>query len=201
MLNIHTIKLSLRYMKPPVWRRLQVPSATSLAGLHCIIQAAMGWDDCHLHQFEVDGRYYADPAHMLDEATDEATWTLARLRVGQRFGYWYDFGDDWWHDIRVESIDRADPALAYPRCVTGCRACPPEDCGGPGGFAALLGALGDDKHPRHEFSRDWMRQLGADGYDPARFDLAEINEALDQLSAGVQSGQGSAERDTSARLR
>ncbi|MGH3771012.1 MAG: plasmid pRiA4b ORF-3 family protein [Pseudonocardiaceae bacterium] len=185
MLSIHTIKVSLRYMKPPVWRRLQVPSATSLAQLHRIIQTAMGWHDCHLHQFEVDGEYYADPEQMLDEAADEARRTLARLRVGQRFAYWYDFGDDWWHDIQVESLGRADPALAYPRCVAGRRACPPEDCGGPGGFAALMGALGDDNHPEHEFSRDWMRRIGEDGYDPARFTLAEINEALAQLGAGA----------------
>ncbi|HWR46810.1 MAG TPA: plasmid pRiA4b ORF-3 family protein [Pseudonocardiaceae bacterium] len=185
MPSIHTIKVSLRYMKPPVWRRLQVPSTTSLAQLHHIIQTAMGWYDCHLHQFEVNGRYYADPEHMLDETTDEARQTLARLPVGQRFAYWYDFGDDWWHDIQVESVDRADPALAYPRCVSGRRACPPEDCGGPWGFARLMDAFADEKHPEHEFSRDWAQQITEDGYDPARFDLTEINEALAQFGAGA----------------
>lgn len=185
MSSIHTIKVSLRSMKPPVWRRLQVPSTTSLAQLHYIIQAAMGWYDCHLHQFELNGLHYADPAHMLEETTDEARRTLSRLQVGQRFAYWYDFGDDWWHDICVESIDRADPALTYPRCVSGRRACPPEDCGGPWGFAELMDALGDDKHPQHEFYRDWMEQIGEDGYDPARFDLTEINEALARLNTGA----------------
>jgi hypothetical protein len=183
--SIHTIKVSLRYMKPPVWRRLQVPSNTSLAELHHIIQAAMGWYDCHLHQFEVNGRDYADPEHMLEETTDEARWRLARLQVGQRFAYWYDFGDDWWHDIQVESIDRADPALTYPRCVTGRRACPPEDCGGPWGFAELMSALGDEKHPEHEMYRDWMQQLGGTDYDPARFDLDKINKALAQLGSSA----------------
>ncbi|MGH3777214.1 MAG: plasmid pRiA4b ORF-3 family protein [Pseudonocardiaceae bacterium] len=177
--SIHTIKVSLRYMKPPVWRRLQVPSKTSLAELHHIVQAAMGWYDCHLHQFEVDGVDYADPAHMLDEARDEARGTLARMQVGQRFAYWYDFGDDWWHDISVESVARADPALTYPRCVTGRRTCPPEDCGGPWGFEELMRALGDEKHPEHEMYREWIPV----DYDPARFDLDEINEALAQLSA------------------
>lgn len=185
MPSIHTIKVSLRYLKPPVWRRLQVSSTTSLAQLHHIIQAAMGWHDCHLHQFEVNGRYYADPAQMLEETTDEARLTLAQMQVGQRFAYWYDFGDDWWHDIQVEAIDRADPALTYPRCVTGRRACPPEDCGGPWGFAELIDALGDDKHPQREFYRDWMEQIGELDYDPARFDLAEINEALAQRSTGT----------------
>jgi hypothetical protein len=75
--SIHTIKVSLRYMKPPIWRRLQVPSTTSLAELHDIIQAAMGWYDCHLHQFEVNRVHYADTNHMLADTTDEARRTLA----------------------------------------------------------------------------------------------------------------------------
>ncbi|MGH3997867.1 MAG: plasmid pRiA4b ORF-3 family protein [Pseudonocardiaceae bacterium] len=183
--SIHTIKVSLRYMKPPVWRRLQVPSNTSLAQLHHIIQTAMGWYDCHLHQFEVNGLYYADPEHMLEETKDEARQTLARMQVGQRFAYWYDFGDDWWHDISVESIGRADPALTYPRCVTGRRACPPEDCGGPWGFAELMRALSDEKHPEREMCRNWMERIGEVDYDPTRFDLDEINEALAQLSASA----------------
>lgn len=175
--SIHTIKVSLRHMKPPVWRRLQVPSTMSLAELHYVIQTAMGWYDCHLHQFELDGREYADPRHMLDATSDEARRSLARLQPGDRFSYWYDFGDDWWHDISVESVGRADPALNYPRCVTGRRACPPEDCGGPGGFDELMCALGDEKHPEHEMYREWIPI----NYDPARFDLDKINEALAQL--------------------
>ena len=163
--SIHTIKVSLRYMKPPVWRRLQVPSNTSLAQLHHIIQAAMGWCDC-LFDFQ-----------------EMARRTLARMQVGQRFAYWYDFGDDWWHDITVEAVGRADPALTYPRCVTGRRTCPPEDCGGPWGFDVLMGVLGDEKHPEHEMYRDWREQIGEVDYDPARFDLNEINEALTHLDA------------------
>jgi hypothetical protein len=160
--SIHTIKVSLRYMKPPVWRRLQVPSKTSLAQLHHIIQTAMGWDDCHLHQFEVRDLSYAAPEHELDDTNDESRRTLANLQVGERFVYWY-------------------PALTYPRCVTGRRACPPEDCGGPWGFDQLMGVLGDEKHPQHEMSREWMPV----GYDPARFDLDEINQALGQLGTGA----------------
>lgn len=181
--SIHTIKVSLRYMKPPIWRRLQVPSTTSLAELHDIIQAAMGWYDCHLHQFEVNGVHYADTNHMLADTTDEARRTLAEMRAGDRLAYWYDFGDDWWHDIIVESLDRADPALTYPRCVNGRRAAPPEDSGGPWGFVELMRALSDEKHPENEMYLDWMEQIGEVAYDPERFDLDATNEALSQLSA------------------
>jgi hypothetical protein len=181
--SIHTIKVSLRYVNPPIWRRLQVPSTTSLAELHDIIQTAMGWYDCHLHQFEVNGVHYADTEHMLEDTTDEARRTLAAMQAGDRLAYWYDFGDDWWHDIVVESVDRADPALTYPHCVTGRRAGPPEDSGGPWGFAELMRALGDANHPEHDVYCDWMEQVGEVGYRPERFDLDAINEALARLSA------------------
>ncbi len=101
------------------------------------------------------------------------------MQVGQRFVYWYDFGDDWWHHITVESVGRADPALAYPRCVAGRRACPPEDCGGPGGFDEMMGALSDAKHPEHGMYREWMPV----GYDPTRCDLDKINDALARFGA------------------
>lgn len=181
--SIHTIKVSLRYMRPPIWRRLQVPSTTSLAELHDVIQTAMGWSDCHLHQFEVNGVHYADTEHMLEDTTDEARRTLAPMQPGDQLAYWYDFGDDWWHDIVIESVDRANPALTYPRCVTGRRAGPPEDSGGPWGFVELMRALGDEKHPEHEMYRNWMEQIGEVGYHPERFDLDAINEALARLSA------------------
>ncbi len=45
--------------------------------------------------------------------------------------------------------------------------------------------LGDKKHPQHEMCRDWMQQIGETDYDPARFDLDEINEALAQLGTGA----------------
>ena len=177
--TVHTLKVSLRDMKPPVWRRLQVPSITTLPELHRIIQIAMGWYDCHLHQFEVHGTYFADPAHLLDDAMDESRSRLTRLQSGDRFTYWYDFGDDWYHDIRVESVDPADPALTYPRCVAGRRACPPEDCGGPWGFAELMDALNAKGHPEHRMYHDWMEQIGEAGYDPAHFDRDEINKILE----------------------
>jgi hypothetical protein len=150
----------------------------TLAELHHVIQDAMGWYDCHLHQFEMRGVYYAHPEHQLDESRDESRITLVGLKAGDRFEYWYDFGDDWYHDILVESVERADPALSYPRCVTGRRACPPEDCGGPWGFRELVQALADEKHPGHEMARNWMQEIGEVAYDPSHFDLEEINKVL-----------------------
>jgi hypothetical protein len=56
--TIVSLKVTLRGAKPPIWRRLLVPSTMTLGDLHLAIQAAMGWEDCHLHAFDIDGRRY-----------------------------------------------------------------------------------------------------------------------------------------------
>ena len=58
---IYQLKVTLGGSKPPIWRRIQVTGEVSLGKLHHILQAAMGWYDCHLHQFEVGGISYSDP--------------------------------------------------------------------------------------------------------------------------------------------
>ena len=45
------LKIVLVDTEPPIWRRVEVPAATTLRQLHAVIQAAMGWDDDHLYQF------------------------------------------------------------------------------------------------------------------------------------------------------
>ncbi|MGH3825475.1 MAG: plasmid pRiA4b ORF-3 family protein [Pseudonocardiaceae bacterium] len=115
---------------------------------------------------------------MIEQTSDEARRTLARMQVGQRFAYWYDFGDDWWHDIGGVHRPRRPGTDLPAMCDRAPRL--PEDCGGPWGFEEMMGALGDEKHPEHEMHREWIPA----GYDPARFDLNEINNALARLSAG-----------------
>ncbi|MBK5250250.1 MAG: plasmid pRiA4b ORF-3 family protein [Actinomycetales bacterium] len=176
--SIHQLKVSLRNVRPPVWRRLQVASDTSLGDLHVILQAAMGWEDYHLHLFSIGGETYADdrveggwdgPPHDEDLARmDQVTPVGARLR------YEYDFGDRWEHDIVVEKVLPPEPTVTYPRCLAGRRACPPEDCGGPWGYANLLEAIADPKHPAHEELLEWV---GAE-FDPEALDTAAVNALL-----------------------
>ena len=97
---------------------------------------------------------------------------LARARSKAR--YVYDFGDDWFHEILVEKIAPADPAVVYPRCVGGELNCPPEDCGGIGGFYNLLEAISDPAHPDHEQLTEWL----GDDYDPNHFSLEETNRRI-----------------------
>ena len=123
--------------KPPVWRRLQLRADTRLDHLHEILQAALGWENYHMHVFSFGDEEFGVPDRELG-FSDERQVTLGELiDLGARFRYTYDFGDDWEHEIPVEDLLDADPDTHYPVLVAAKGACPPEDCGGPWGYANL----------------------------------------------------------------
>jgi hypothetical protein len=99
------LRIDLDRFRPPVWRRLRVPAATTLAELHHIIQTVFEWDDDHLHVFTIDRMSYADPWHELDGCADESGLTLAAAlpRPGARLTYRYDLGDCWDHTVLLEN--------------------------------------------------------------------------------------------------
>jgi hypothetical protein len=136
--QVYQLKIALRHIKPPIRRRVQVKNCT-LARLHDIIQVSMGWDDYHLHEFDIGDERYGDPGQWEEdfggesEVGNEGKVKLSQL-VAQgvkKFGYVYDMGDTWEHAIQVEKVLPAESGVRYPRCIDGRRACPPEDCGGP----------------------------------------------------------------------
>ncbi|ABX07816.1 plasmid pRiA4b ORF-3 family protein (plasmid) [Herpetosiphon aurantiacus DSM 785] len=138
---IYHLKIVLRDITPQVWRRVQVAATTTIADLHAIIQTAMGWEDAHLHQLLIYGKAYGvyhDGGFSFADDPDQVRLADFRLRVGERFRYDYDMGDFWQHDIWIEHIRPAVPHRVYPHCHAGSGACPPEDCGGPPGYRALL---------------------------------------------------------------
>lgn len=174
----YRLKIGLRGAKPPIWRRLQVPAAATLADLHHVIQVAFGWQDSHLHEFEAGRRRYAGSD--VDGALDEAGVRLAEVAgAGGRLRYTYDFGDDWEHDILVEEVLPAG-GPGHAVCVAGRRAGPPEDCGGIWGHAELCAALADPGHPDHADRLDWL----GGGYDPAAFDKDAVNRVLQRIPLG-----------------
>lgn len=139
-----------------------MPAELTLADLHHVIQLAMGWDDYHLHDFTIRGQRYALPSvEDFDHPADEGTTRLRDVvRVRSRFTYQYDFGDEWTHFIKVEKTTD-DAADGIPVCVDGARACPPEDSGGPLGYATTA------------YLREWIGD-----FDPEAFDLAAVNQRL-----------------------
>jgi hypothetical protein len=171
--RVHQLKVTLRGSKPPIWRRIVVDGGETLTHLHTVIQAAFGWWNYHLHDFDIDGVRYGIP--------DEDDWTPVkderRVSIDQAIGngarkirYLYDFGDNWDHDIVMENTTTSDDTVTLPACIDGRRACPPEDCGGLWGYRDLLDILADPTHPEHEERREWTGgAIDPDAFDPTDF--------------------------------
>ena len=179
---VYQIKVTLKGSKPPIWRRMLVTSTTTLAQLHHILQCVMGWEGYHLYRFDIRGMEYGDPSMLEEmEGEDARRVTLETLVRGEKdkFLYEYDFGDSWDHELLVEKVLPYEAGKRYPVCLTGKRACPPEDCGGIWGYASFLEAIQDPQHPEHEEMVDWV---GGE-FDPEAFDLDEVNSELQNLTS------------------
>ncbi|MGC8628238.1 MAG: plasmid pRiA4b ORF-3 family protein [Acidimicrobiales bacterium] len=178
--SVHELRVVLDEVEPEVWRGLAVSSALSLAGLHRVVQAAMGWEDYHLHEFTLGAeRYGADDGEDWDgPPKDERLYRLAELAVpGQTFSYIYDFGDGWEHTVHVLAVRPRLPGEDLPRCTGGERACPPEDVGGTGGYERFLAAISDPTDGEHDHLLEWA----GGSFDPGHFDVAEANRRLRDL--------------------
>ena len=179
--DIVRLKVTLRGIRPPIWRRLLVPKTMRLDRLHFVLQIAMGWRGGHLHAFTIDGREYGDPA-MLDHVENEKQLTLGGIpRAGvKRFTYTYDFGDDWEHVIAIEKTEPPAAGQHYPVCVAGKRGGPPEDCGGVHGYMEMLEVLADPAHPEY---KEYVERLEDESFDAEDFPLDAINQTLAAFGA------------------
>lgn len=175
--NVYQFKVTLQDSKPPIWRRIQVPEMYDFWDLHVAIQDAMGWYDCHLHEFEMInpatdspvniGIPYEDAGGVLPERTQKIAHYFSAENPYAH--YVYDFGDSWEHTIQLEKIIPREN-ITYPVCIDGKRACPPEDCGGIWGYEEFLEIINDPNHEEYEDMMDW---IGGE-FDPEHFDPAEI---------------------------
>jgi hypothetical protein len=174
--SVYQLKATILDTKPPVWRRLVVRDDSTLAELHDVLQAAFGWWDCHLHEFEIGGvRYGVDDGEDWSPPKDERRAKLRNLvQARSAFLYVYDFGDYWRHRIVVEKVLGAETGTRYPACTGGRRACPPEDCGGPWGYQEFLAAIGDPDHEEHDSMLTWV----GGSFDPDAFDAGEFEHRL-----------------------
>jgi hypothetical protein len=175
--RLYQFKITLRGLRPPIWRRIQVKNCT-LDKLHEHIQTAMGWTNSHLHHFGIDGTYFGDPL-LMDDSFDEIEYkdsTTTKIRDvlprgGRRFvfEYEYDFGDSWNHEVLFEGCPRAEPGGSYPLCVEGERACPPEDVGGIAAYRDFVESLSDQDHEEHEGSLKWIGgRFDSEEFDPIK---------------------------------
>lgn len=172
--RVYQFKITLKGIEPPVWRKIQVPETYSFWDLHVAVQDAMGWEDCHLHDFAV--RHPRTDATVRMGIPDDdfelnilagwehniADYFSAKNKTAK---YVYDYGDNWEHSVELEKILPRHKERAYPRCIGGQRACPPEDCGSVHGYEELLEAIMDPGHERHE---ELLRWSGGD-FEPERF--------------------------------
>ena len=179
--QIYQFKVTLLDIAPPIWRRIQVPAVYSFWDLHVAIQDAMGWQDYHLHQFRIKDPQTGDVAkigipgdELFEDKPDVPGWEVSISdyfpNPGSRADYLYDFGDGWEHDVVLEDIVSREAKKKYPQCVTGASACPPEDCGGVGGYDNLVRVMGDPSDEEYATMVDWLGER----YDPERFDPKKV---------------------------
>ncbi len=177
-MDIARVTITLLDVEPPVRRIVDVPLGITLADMHLIIQAAMGWENCHLYEFR-DGRtLYGTPSPGWGDP-DPSISPAAKTRLSdlltaakKRIDYVYDMGDDWQHRLDIARLGPAEETIRYPRLVAAQGRCPPEDVGGAPGFENFLAALSDPEHPDHAEVREWH----GDTFDPVEANEAAITK-------------------------
>ncbi|MBU2582285.1 MAG: plasmid pRiA4b ORF-3 family protein [Alphaproteobacteria bacterium] len=180
--DIARLKVTMDDVEPAVMRRLEVPLDLRLDRLHTVLQIAIGWTNSHLWEFRArdigwgipdpdwpDGPLDARKATLLGVLEDTGAKTLR---------YLYDFGDGWEHAIKVERIDAPEPDVLYPRLLAAKGRCPPEDIGGPWGYAEFLEAIADPEHDRYEELTEWYPE----DFDPTLVETDWIEKELTKLA-------------------
>lgn len=181
--NLYEIRIHLMYFEPAIWRRVVVvPHDITLAKLHTVIQVAMGWEDSHLHEFQIGKERYGpvmpDPFGFDEPPVDERIVQLYGVaKPKAKFIYQYDFGDDWLHELHIEREMEPQSARRHAGCIAGENAGPPEDCGGPPGYANLLEILSNPAHEEYGPMREWV----GDDFDPRHFDLVATDRRISRL--------------------
>ena len=187
---VMVIKITLQHASPIIWRRIVVPSTYTFFELHVAIQDAMGWNDSHLHAFTLVPQDSVKPKHRYanhvriefphpddsevdadNQSYDERVESVQQWLVTKPHSciYEYDFGDGWEHQIICEKVLPADTGSSYPQCIAGKNACPPEDCGGVGGYDRLKDILKDPTHEEHDDYLSWLSLDSAAEFDPVTF--------------------------------
>ncbi len=178
------LKITIKNSKPPIWRRVIVPTGITFSQLALVLNKAMGWSGCHLFEFE----FYHRELRVAEDIEDlhlgynpydylEASTTYIRefLEEEDWFTYTYDLGDGWAHRVEIEQM-LEDYPLNYPTVIKYKGNCPVEDCGGIDGYYNCLGILADESHSEHDEMLEWMQSQGY----PEEYDKVLVNEELER---------------------
>lgn len=185
-MSLCQIKVSLKGIKPSVWRRVVLPYNYTFRDLHRVIQITMGWTGMHLYNFDVNGiiidgdmediDYDPDDLLDLEEKMDASAVLIGDflLQKGAKCNYTYDLSSCWEHTILLEKILPLEDSFLGPVCLTGRRAGPLENSGGVDGYENLLWILSGLELSEDASLRDWIPI----GFDSELFDVDLVNELL-----------------------
>lgn len=179
--DIARLRLALDEVEPAVMRRIEVPLGIGLDRLHAVLQVAVGWTNSHLWEFRAGDVAWGVPDPGRDEGPRDARkatlLTLLEQTGVNTLTYLYDFGDGWEHQIKVQHIGPAQPGEVL-RLLAARGCCPPEDIGGPPGYAEFLEAMADPGHARHDELTEWH----GGSFDSNAVDANAIQRQLAQLA-------------------
>ncbi len=168
--NVLQILVEIEDVEPTVWRRILVPETYFWSDLHPVLQAALGWGMEHDHEFILEEKN----GHEADHELLGDTRVAETVKAGESLEYLYDPEDKWRHRITIEEIVPRNKLMEYPVCIGGENACPPEECGGPTGYADLLACMDDPTAEDHENVMEWLGGF----FDPSGFDANYVNQEL-----------------------
>ena len=185
--KIYRFRIALLGIEPQIWREIDVPENYSFWDLHVAIQNAMGWLDCHLHEFRLDkqasrGRWaigIPDDDEII-EYDIAAGWEVPVKKyftvLGHSMFYVYDFGDNWQHEVTLVGLLLPEHKQTYPRCYAGERACPPEDCGSIPGYYHLLEVLSSPDDEEYDDMATWLQGHAKNywPYKPDKFSAKRV---------------------------
>ena len=179
---VYELRVKLLDVAPEVWRRVLVPRDITLENLHLVVQRAMGWDNEHLHEFQIGRKRYSRPnPNHLGLGEPPVNESIVRLngvaKPNAKFRYQYDFGDEWIHEVAIEREIQSESNERKAICTEGENSCPPEDCGGAYGYANMLEILRDTQHEEYSHMREWL----GEEFDPRNFDMQLANHGLAAL--------------------
>lgn len=176
------LHIHLEGSNPVIWRRIVLPETYTFYQLHFAIQAAFGWENVHLFQFEkrrsgenrkVIGIPYIESDMVIEDARKLPISQYLQNKSDKCL-YVYDFGDYWEHMIVVEKTLNKDIYEAH--CIDGENECPPEDVGGIHGYQQMIACFANGTRKAKKEYRDW---LGISGdWDPGNFQLREVGKRM-----------------------